>query len=114
MNALLKPAFAILSETTKRVLQERHLQKTGSAPADKMRKSQEFLEGKPASKPTAGSVLAELDKRLELIELGGEVARLELLLSSLKKSKKYSPPELHSLEAKINLLKTQVKRRISS
>jgi len=113
MNPLLKPAFVILSEATKRVLQENRFP-TSQTPEHILKKSEAFLQGKPVLQPSPGSLLAGLDKRLGLIELGGEIARLELLMSSLKKSKKYTPITLHSLEAKIGLLKNQVKKRMLS
>lgn len=121
MNHLMKPAFIAFSNSAKSVIaeesilatkkeQERQLEIQGIGPMKE--RANEFLQGKLFTKPMPGSILAGLDKRLELVEVGGEIARLELLLSRLRKSGKYSSFELHSLSSKIILLKENLKEKM--
>jgi len=121
MNGLMKPAFVVLSDSAKKVIEEGSLTTAKREHEKKLEmqgigslkeRAQEFLQGRIFTKPMPGSVLANLDKRLELVELGGEIARLELLLSRLRKNGKYSSFELHSLASKIELLKGIVKEKM--
>lgn len=120
MNPLIKPAFVVFSESARAVSKDKGLvseerrKKTILGDKDELkRKSQEFLT-KREYKSSPGSLLSELEKRLSLIEINGEVTRLKILVRGLKKSKKYSPGELHALESKLDFLKNQVKKRIPS
>ncbi|MEK6963713.1 MAG: hypothetical protein AABX70_04755 [Nanoarchaeota archaeon] len=122
MNSLMKPAFIILSQsaklaaqmnttTVKRIEEEKRAGLTGDLPLQE--RAQAFLQTKVIPKPMPGSLLAKLDKRLELIELSGEVARLELLLKELNNNGRYSSFELRNLSSKIEWLKSNVKGRMA-
>ncbi len=122
MNSLMKPAFIVLSQSAKiaaqmnkttdmRTDQKKKAELTGELPLQE--RAQAFLQTKAISKPLPGSLLANLDKRLELIELSGEIARLELLLKELKSTDKYSSFELRNLSSKIEWLKSDVRERMA-
>lgn len=122
MNFLMKPALIILSQsakirmqidsnTAKRRESEKKEGLEGVGPVQE--RAQAFLQTNPLPKPLPGSLLAELDKRLELVELSGEMARLELLLKELKNTGKYSSFELRTLSSKIEWLKLKVRERMA-
>ena len=121
MNPLLKPAFMILSESAKAVAltdairvkevdAERKIALEGGGSTKQ--RAEAFLEAKAIAKPLPGSLLAGVDKRLDLIELSGEVARLELLLKEVKNTGRYSFLELRGLSSKIEWLKKKKRERM--
>ncbi len=112
MNGLLKSAFIIFSESAHKSKEPSH-PITPLSPEMRLQEAEEFLHPKKA-KPLPGSILANLDERLELIELKGELARLELSLGALKKSRKYPKSYLNSITLKIASLKGETQKRLEA